>query len=68
MPYSTALAIPLNNFETAQNYKDRQDLTASLGDSEIQIQPIYKFEKRKSSIVVLRVKGSDTLLKEVLRK
>src|SRR5579871_1551343 len=25
MPYSTALACPLSNFETAQNYKDRQD-------------------------------------------
>lgn len=25
MPYSTALATPLSNFETAQNYKDRQD-------------------------------------------
>jgi isoleucyl-tRNA synthetase len=28
MPYSTALATPLSNFETAQNYKDRQDPTA----------------------------------------
>jgi isoleucyl-tRNA synthetase len=25
MPYSTALATPLSNFKTAQNYKDRQD-------------------------------------------
>jgi isoleucyl-tRNA synthetase len=25
MPYSTALATPLSNFEMAQNYKDRQD-------------------------------------------
>lgn len=27
MPYSTALATPLSNFETAQNYKDTQDPT-----------------------------------------
>jgi isoleucyl-tRNA synthetase len=28
MPYSTVLATPLSNFETAQNYRDRQDPTA----------------------------------------
>ena len=33
MPYSTALVTPLSNFETAQNYKDRQDLANVVASS-----------------------------------